>query len=190
MEFIDLGLPSGTKWADCNLGAIKPEEYGDYFMWATNKLNTDDECNYTTTPYNKGSNKDDGWTKYNNDDGKTTLDPMDDIASIITAGKAHIPTEEDFKELFAHTKHEWTYQNYVLGRKFIANNGNSIFIPLNGFKVDNEVMGEKLTFSLWTSTRLESPSYAFGISISYVSNKMKLEGYHRSFAIGIRAVMN
>ena len=60
-EYIDLGLPSGLKWAKCNLGAASETEYGDYFMWGSTKPNTADECAWEYAPFNGGN------TSYNAD---------------------------------------------------------------------------------------------------------------------------
>ena len=75
-ESVDLGLPSGLKWATCNVGAITPEEYGDYFAWGEVKPKT--TYNLDTYKYYDGSN----FTKYTGgSDKKTVLDPEDDAAT-------------------------------------------------------------------------------------------------------------
>ena len=57
MEFVDLGLPSGLKWAKCNVGAETETDYGDYYMWGSTEPNTADECNWKNAPFNNGSDR-------------------------------------------------------------------------------------------------------------------------------------
>ena len=52
-EYVDLGLPSGLKWANMNLGATSETDYGDYYMWGSTKPNTAEECNWTNAPFKK-----------------------------------------------------------------------------------------------------------------------------------------
>ena len=138
-EYVDLGLPSGLKWATCNVGASKPEEYGDYFAWGETKPKTD----YSWSTYKWGSDNDD-LTKYCNKsyyglngftDNKTTLDLADDAARANWRGKWRMPTEEEFRELIDNTSSKRVF-NYngtgVNGRLFTANNGKSIFLPAAG----------------------------------------------------------
>ena len=54
-HFVDLGLPSGLKWAKCNLGAKTETDYGNYYMWGSTTPNTADECTWTNAPFNNGS---------------------------------------------------------------------------------------------------------------------------------------
>ena len=54
-EYVDLGLPSGLKWAKYNVGAEKETDYGDYFMWGSTTPNTADECNWAKAPFNGGA---------------------------------------------------------------------------------------------------------------------------------------
>ena len=55
-EYVDLGLPSGLKWAKCNVGAETETDFGDYFMWGSTTPNTDTPCNWKNAPFNNGSN--------------------------------------------------------------------------------------------------------------------------------------
>ena len=86
-ESVDLGLPSGTLWATCNVGATAPEEYGDYFAWAETVPNKD-FYQWSTTPYVVIEDGQVHFTKYNTKeslgpvDNKTELDPEDDAAYV------------------------------------------------------------------------------------------------------------
>ncbi len=130
-EYVDLGLPSGTKWATCNVGASKPEEYGDYFAWGeTTPKNTYNWSTYFDT--------DDGgstFKKYNNNGGLTELLPEDDAATANWGSGWQMPSSDQIKELCnsSYTTSEWTQLNGVNGRKVTSkSNGNSIFLPVAG----------------------------------------------------------
>ena len=148
-EKIDLGLPSGLKWASCNLGASKPERYGGYYQWGGLQDVTDMRIllSWNNCPYHSGSEKSTGWTKYvpsnmssywsgsGIPDNKTVLDPEDDVAHVMLGGKWRMPTAEEFLELDDQCTSEWITLNGVKGRKFTSkNNGNSIFLPSAGYR--------------------------------------------------------
>ena len=111
-EWVDLGLPSGTKWATCNIGATKPEEFGNYYAWG--EVTPKDVYNWSTYKY--GSNYDQ-LTRYNTDsrygrngfaDGKTTLELEDDAAHFNWGGKWRMPTQAQQDELRALCYWVWT----------------------------------------------------------------------------------
>ncbi|MBQ7747395.1 MAG: hypothetical protein IJJ78_06010 [Paludibacteraceae bacterium] len=92
-DYVDLGLPSGTLWATVNVGANKPEGYGDYFSWG--ETETKDNFTWDTYKY-----KTEGvFTKYNSTDGKMVLDAEDDAARANWGGKWLTPTREQMNEL-------------------------------------------------------------------------------------------
>ncbi len=129
-EYVDLGLPSGTLWATCNIGANSPEEYGDYFAWG------EIEPMNETRSGNKWYNEDKQYTKYCTDskygivDNKTELAPEDDAATANWGNNWCMPTSKQLDELFNSTTYEWTTLNGVYGCKITSKtNGNSIFLP-------------------------------------------------------------
>ena len=140
-EYVDLGLPSGLKWATCNVGAIKPEEYGDYFAWGE------------TTPkqsYEKSNYK---WykksffgvvykrTKYK-DERESLLEYTDDAARVNWGGKWRMPTRAEQDELRTHCTWEWTALNGIEGHKVTSKkNGNSIFLPAAGYRNGSDFYG-------------------------------------------------
>ena len=135
-EYVDLGLPSGLKWATCNVGANSPEEYGDYFAWGEVEPKT--TYNWSTYKYGTAS---DQLTKYCNNssygkdgftDNKTELDPEDDAATVNWGGKWRMPTKEEQDELLNNCAWTWISQNGVNGYKVTGPNGNSIFLPAAG----------------------------------------------------------
>ena len=125
-EWVDLGLPSGLKWATCNVGATKPEEYGNYYAWGETTPQTD--CYWSTYKWCNGSYN--TMTKYCTDsdygtvDNKTVLDPEDDAAAVNMGGKWRMPTDEEFLELRNLCRWERTKKGY----KVIGPNGSSIFL--------------------------------------------------------------
>ena len=146
-QYIDLGLPSGTLWADRNIGATEPEEYGDLYAWGE----TVPKEEYTWDTYKWGEDCD----KYNGKDGKTVLDPEDDVVYLKTKGKAHIPTIEQIRELLDNTTSEKQKINGVIGGLYKSNiNDNTIFIPFAGMYDDksNQYMGRNSWFRNWSSS--------------------------------------
>ena len=131
---IDLGLPSGTKWANCNVGATKPEECGEYFAWGE----TEEKEVYTDVTYKYSTGEDtDGDGTYNKDKkyqdlGESICGTEYDVARMRWGDEWQMPTSEQIKELLDNCKSEWTELNGMEGCKFTGPNGNSIFFPANG----------------------------------------------------------
>ena len=141
-EYVDLGLPSGTLWATCNVGADNPWEPGDYFAWGE----TSTKSNYDWSFYQYANGNYDKLIKYCNkssfgNDGYTdrlkVLEDADDAANAIWGAEWHIPTVEQFKELIDNCTHEWTVSyngKGVAGRIFKSKkNDNEVFLPAAGY---------------------------------------------------------
>ena len=160
-EYVDLGLPSGLKWAKCNVGATSETDYGYYFQWGDIEDKSNSDCSWKTYEYYNGSS--DTLTKYNNStsfgetlDNKTTLDLEDDAARVHMGGDWRMPTRDEFRELFDYTNNEWI-SNYngtvVNGRKFTSKtNGNSIFIPASGYRLGSSFRGQGSGGDVWSSS--------------------------------------
>jgi hypothetical protein len=149
-EAVDLGLPSGLKWASFNLGATKPEEYGDYYAWGETEPYyssqdpltwRDGKTGYDWAYYKWCNGSSNTMTKYctNSDygyngfsDWKTVLDLEDDAAHVNLGGNWRMPTDAEWTELMENCTWTWTTQNGVEGRLVTASNGNSIFLPAAG----------------------------------------------------------
>ena len=114
---IDLGLPSGTKWACCNVGAKSPEGYGVYYAWGETKRRSKD-FQYDLYPYLAGC-LDIAGTKY-------------DAATANWGEPWRMPSVTQMDELIKNTTSTWTSQNGVHGKKFTGPNGGSIFFPAAG----------------------------------------------------------
>ncbi len=139
-EYVDLGLPSGTLWATCNVGANRPEDYGNYFAWGETEPKT--TYNQTTYKwYNNGT--DELLTKYCTNssfgivDNKTELDPEDDAAYVNWGEQWRMPSDEQFEELYNYCTCHWTTLNGVNGRLYTGPNGNSFFLPAAGFRYNS-----------------------------------------------------
>lgn len=143
---VDLGLPSGTLWADRNVGADSPEDYGDYFAWG--ETSTKNTYDWSTYKWCRGSSN--TMTKYCTDsyygtvDNKTVLDlkPLDlkDDAAYINMGKKwRMPTDDEQEELESKCTWTWTCQNGAEGYKVTGPNGNSIFLPAAGYRYDSSL---------------------------------------------------
>ena len=135
-EWVDLGLPSGTLWATCNIGADTPEGYGDFFAWGETEpkdyyvWNTYKWCNgsyNTMTKYCTNSYGYNGFT-----DGKTELDTEDDAAWVNWGASWRMPTLEQHLELIDNCTWTWKTQNSIKGYLVTGQNGNSIFLPAAG----------------------------------------------------------
>ncbi len=98
-EYVDLGLPSGTLWATCNVGATKPTEYGDYFAWGE----TEPKEVYADSTYKWFYADSEIYTKYNSEDGLTTLLPEDDAATANWGSEWRMPTNEEQRELYENS---------------------------------------------------------------------------------------
>ena len=168
---VDLGLPSGTLWADRNVGADSPEAYGDYFAWGEIEPKTA----YGWSNY-KWCRSYDTLTKYctySSDgtvDNKTTLDLEDDAAYVNMGSEWRMPTITEQQELIDNCTWTWTTQNGVNGYKVTGNNGNSIFLPAAGFRSGTcldlaSYDGEYWSSSLWESR--SSDAYAFYFNDDY-----------------------
>ncbi len=156
-KFVDLGLPSGTLWAETNIGAETATDNGDYFAWGETepKKSYGWETKYSTSEENM--------TKYNKTDGKTVLDDEDDVAHVNWGAPCHMPTEEECLELDDKENCTWkldtcktTSGSDVVGYKVTSNkNGNSIFLPLTGFYSGENFLDEGEQGLYYSRTRFD-----------------------------------
>lgn len=155
-EYVDLGL--SVKWATCNVGATKSEDYGDYFAWGE----TQPKSTYNWSTYKWGNDGYNTLTKYctNSDygtyDGKSTLELADDAARAKWGGSWRMPTKEEQDELRDNCTWEWTTQNGVEGYKVTSKKKgytkNSIFLPAAGYRVDSSLNDAGSDGLYWSSS--------------------------------------
>lgn len=158
-EWVDLGLPSGTLWATCNVGASKPEEYGDYFAWGETK---------PKTKYDSSTYFDSDYLKYN-DGGLTELAPEDDAATANWGSPWHMPTIAQQDELRENCTREWTQLNGVNGTLVTGPNGNTIFLPAAGCRDVTSLLGAGSSGDYWSRSLRSSDSSCACYLYSYSS---------------------
>ncbi len=153
---VDLGLPSGLKWATCNVGADSPEEYGDYFAWGeTTPKDSFNWGNYKwcTATCNRRYWEYETLTKYTVDDGKTILDPEDDAASVNMGGSWRMPTHAEIQELknncTTHKYYDEVREGVIVASKI---NGNHIFLPAAGCRYNSDLSSAGSYGYYWSSS--------------------------------------
>ena len=200
-NLVDLGLTSGTLWADRNIGASSPEDYRPFFAWGETQCYTANEVgtkkNFDWNDYKYANGASDKLTKYCNDssygndgftDNLTELELSDDAAYAYTNGKCKIPTKEQLQELIDETDYTWTTQNGVNGGLFTSKtNGNSIFVPAAGgcYYGSQLYVGEY--GYLWSSSLNESnPNDAW--YLGFGSGVVSLSNGCRYYGLSVRGV--
>lgn len=187
-EWVDLGLPSGTLWATCNVGANSPEEYGGYFAWG--ETETKDIYDWTTYFDYDTEDASNRYKKYNTDGGLTTLLPEDDAATDNWSSDWQMPSKAQFEELINpnYTTTEWTELNGVQGRMITGKkNGESIFLPAAGFHngtYTNSVGSE----GYYWSRSLRAGSSNSAEDIIFSSGSIGTLYSSRSFGFSVRPV--
>ena len=155
-HMIDLGLPSGTKWACCNVGATTPEDYGNYYAWGE----TQPKSVYNWDTYQYGSD----WFSLV-DIGSDIAGTQYDAATTNWGTPWCMPSLTQVQELLNNCSSTWTTQNGVYGRKFTGSNGNMIFLPAAGYRWGSELNSAGSGGYYWSSTLNESGlDYAYYLS--------------------------
>ena len=189
IDAVDLGLPSGTLWADRNVGADSPEDYGDYFAWG--ETSTKNTYDWDTYKWCRGSEY--TMTKYSTDsfygtvDNKTVLDLKDDAAYINMGKKWRMPTDDEQEELKSKCTWTWTSQNGAEGYKVTGPNGNSIFLPAAGYRYDSSLGNAGSYGYYWSASLYESHPNRARYLYFYSSDHYTYYG-HRYNGYTVRAV--
>lgn len=187
-DYVDLGLSSGTLWATCNVGALKPHEYGIFFSWGE----TEPKNNYDWSTYKYCKGDSDRMTKYCEFKNYGTVDKMteleleDDAASMIWGEGWHMPSMEQLDELVMECTWTWSTQNdrkgYIVKSK---KNDNSLFLPAagsRGFGPVNGGYGEYWSLSLSRS----NSNYAYCVSFRH--DKVSVDTRGRYNGLSVRPV--
>ena len=158
-EYVDLGLPSGTLWATCNVGASKPEEYGNYYAWGeTNTKHDYSEGTYTHCRRRSLLGGFLTWYKYDKLDN-IGADAQYDVARKEWGSTWRLPTKAEFNELRSNCTWTRTTQNGIYGYKVTSKkNGNSIFLPAAGWRYGTSLDDQGTDGNYWSSTPHESDS--------------------------------
>ncbi len=180
-EYVDLGLPSGTLWATCNVGADKASDYGYYICWGE----TDKKIIYSRT----------GGKWYNVEisslrsqgviDGFNNLTSKYDAATVLWGDDWRMPTNDEFNELLSYCSQQWSVSNGEAGILFTSTfNSKSIFLPCAGMIMDNELVMEGTRGYYISSTATEDNSCGLYLA----QDDIRRSSTSRSHGRSIRAV--
>ena len=171
---IDLGLPSGTLWACCNVGASSPEAYGGYYAWGeTKEKDTYDWSNYSSY-YHSSTD---------------LLEMRFDVARNWWGGSWMMPVQENIEELLNNCTHEWTMMNGVTGVKFTSNtNDRFIFLPAAGKRHDSVPDETGVEGNYWACTP-DSANEGYAKCLSFDADLTCLSNQPRYYGISIRPVI-
>jgi len=188
-KYVDLGLPSGTLWATCNVGANSPEDYGNYYAWG--ETTTKNTYNWDTYKYCIGSN--DNLTKYNTIadyggvDNKKILGIKDDVASINWGSNWRMPTYDELDELKTKCTWTWTTQGEKNGYRVTGPNGKSIFLPAAGFRyVDSLYVAGSYGYYWSSSLNADTPCSAYRLYFN--SGEVYMRYDYRYYGRSVRPV--
>ena len=175
--WVDMGLPSGIKWASQNVGAINPEDYGDYFAWGE----------ILPKEYFYSGNS----ATYGKPMGDITGNALYDVATAIWGNPARIPTKYEIQELLDYSYISREVLNGVKGVRVYSNkNGNSIFLPLAGFRNDSSLYHPGEDGQYWCSTpweRNDKNQDAYSLVFDYYGN-FGWNWYWRGIGFSVRPV--
>ncbi len=205
VEYVDLGLPSGLKWAKCNLGASKPSESGDFYAWGE----TAPKADYTWATYKwmqAGKSGRQYITKYTFADGqtggiwydsagafigdnKTVLDAADDAATANLGSPWRMPTEVEIKELIDNCIWTLTTQDGVNGYQVDGPNGNTIFLPYVGWRGGSGLIYAGSRAQYWSSSLNTAFSKSYeALSLDIASSFYEWDGSTRYYGLSVRPV--
>jgi hypothetical protein len=178
-HMIDLGLPSGTMWACCNVGATKPEDYGDYFAWG--ETLPKEVYNSSTYIHCDGSE----YTCH--DIGTDIAGTVYDAATGNWGAPWRMPTLAQCVELRDNCTSEWTTQNGINGIKFTGPNGGTIFLPAAGYRLNSSLGYGGSSGYYWSSTLHGNlPNNAYGLDFG--SGTVTWDRSWRSYGLSVRPV--
>ena len=175
-KWVDLGLPSGIKWAACNVGAISPEEYGDYFAWG--------EISSKNKYVMKNS------LTYGEQIGNIEGNNVYDVATAKWGRGWRMPTEVEMQELIDNCTWIWITMNDVNGYIVTGSNGNSIFMPAAGSRYDSLLNYAGSSGLYWSSTYSDF-RYCdeYSNALYMVSSKPYMNVCARNLGLSVRPVI-
>ena len=200
-EYVDLGLPSGTKWATCNVGANKPEQSGNYYAWGEIKT----KKNYDWSTYKWMEKGKANWKNINKytvpdkqtdaiwysdqtissfkGDNKKILEDEDDVATVKLGKPWRTPTKDELQELISECNWAWINDNDKKGFEIKSRrNNNKIFMPVAGFRKDSEILsagnvGFYMSKSIDTNNSSKCEYLNLNIVKSFISQESRCFGY-------------
>ena len=181
VDYADLGLPSGTLWATCNVGATSPEQAGLYFAWG-------ETVGYTAEQVENGERSFDS-SSYTASAISADLTLEEDAAHSYMGGKWRMPTQKDFEELIDNTTQTWTdnYNGTGVGGCVVTSkiNSNSIFLPAAGNAYRDSLCYAR-SYGFYWSASWYSSSYAWFFSFYW--SEGNLYNYYRYYGRSMRGV--
>jgi hypothetical protein len=191
-DYVDLGLPSGTLWATCNVGANNPEDAGDYFAWGE----TSPKSFYDWETYKYANGDYDKLTKYcqksaygynGYSDDIALLERSDDAATVNWGSDWCMPTRYQFMELKNKCTWTWITRNGKSGYEVKGANGNSIFLPAAGAYYNTKFIGYGTEGHYWSSTlSWDNPVNSF--FIDFDSDNVNPMLFYRAYGWSVRPV--
>ena len=183
VEAIDLGLPSGTLWANCNIGAFDPIDYGDYFAWGEtsprNKFTFSDYWYYEISDYGYCSNI-----------GTNIANTKYDAVIEQWGNEWCMPTAEEFEELIKYCTWTWIkYDNSVWGYKVEGKNGNWIFLPASGCCEESSIIDLDVKGGYWSGDIYKNEQ-DFANALCFNANSCEMDKFARYYGLAIRPVKN
>lgn len=171
--FVDLGLPSGVKWASCNVGAESPDAYGSYFAWGEPKTKT----NFGSGSMTKGKDVTDigGKSRY-------------DAARSNWGAPWRMPTKAEFQELADYCVWEWVSLRGKKGYKITGPNDNIIFLPAAGCKRGTSLSSANQYGYYWCSESY-GPHGDSACDLQFHSNSISIHWNNRDYGLSIRPVL-
>ena len=191
-EYVDMGLPSGTKWAKYNIGATTEEEYGSYFAWGDVETQSD----YSWENYLYCNGAQDELTKYNNKkvfgvvDDVLVLEVEDDAAAVNWGDNWRMPTDAQFTELISssYTTSVWTQVNGVSGRLYTSKiNSNTLFFPAAGYYSGMNLKDAGTNCRYWSKNANVTTPY-YGKYFYLDSSFNQVSSYYRDLGLTVRPV--
>lgn len=182
-EYVDLGLPSGLKWATCNVGSSLPVGSGDYIAWGETEVKSEYTLN---TYFDSVDGSLSNYDKYAKDK-KTVLDLEDDVAHVKMGGNWRMPTKDEWDELKNKCNWEWYTIVGVNGRKVTGPNGKSIFLPAAGYR-RNSSLNSAGTWGFYWSSSLGKDYSSNAYVLELYSNSVRWADGSRYYGYSVRAV--
>ena len=192
-QAVDLGL--SVKWANMNVGAESPEDYGNYYAWGE----TLTKATYDWSTYFDTSDGGTTFTKYNINGGKIVLDLEDDAAHVNWGGSWRMPTKAEWQELLDNCTWTWTTQNGINGYKVTSNKAGYtdkfIFLPAAGRRYDSELGFVGSYGCYWSSSLYEYYVSYYAWYLFFYSgydsggHNLRYDGLRLHFGLPVRPVL-
>lgn len=178
VEAVDLGLPSGTKWANMNIGANSEEDYGDYYAWGE--------------IIEKGSFSIDSYHLIREDidytPGTNIAGTPYDVVYMRWGEEWQMPSKLQAEELINYTTSTWTSLNGINGRLFTGKNGKSIFLPASGYFWYSTCYYQNISGNYWLSTRDDDNSSNYANNLYFFDEALYTTNGNLHHGRAIRAV--